>query len=243
MQALARILTTLLFDLKVRGLHHIPRHGGVLIVSNHQGNLDPALLAVRLGRPVNYIAKSELFEGWWATLLLHMVNAFPVRQGAGDVGAVKETINRLAAGHVLNIYPEGQRTLDGEIGPLLGGVSLIIRRARVPVVPAVITGSFEAWPVYRRWFRPHPIRVEFGPPLDLVGLDAHQIMRTLQHSLQKMLTSLRDTNAAVTARGRGSMVHQPTRAAADNGEQTHRLIPFQYTQHIPFALSKSSGVD
>lgn len=199
MQAVARILTTLLFDLKVRGLHHIPQRGGVLIVSNHQGSLDPVLLAVRLQRPVNYIAKSELFQGWWATLLLHMVNAFPVRQGAGDVGAVKETINRLSAGHVLNIYPEGQRTPDGEIGPLQRGVALIVRRARVPVIPAAISGSFEAWPVHRRWFRPHPIRVEFGPPLELAGLDADKIMLTLRRSLQEMLSKLRDKDSAMTA--------------------------------------------
>lgn len=191
MQVLARILTTLLFDLKVRGFHYIPKRGGVLIVSNHQGNLDPVLLAVRLNRPVNYIAKSELFGGWLATLLLHTVNAFPVRQGAGDVGAVKETIHRLQAGHVLNIFPEGQRTPDGQIGPLLGGVALIIRRARVPVVPAVISGSFEAWPIHRSWFRPFPIHVEFGPPLDFAGLDARQIMASLDRTLHAELERLR----------------------------------------------------
>lgn len=195
MQVVARILTTLLFDLKVRGLHYIPKRGGVLIVSNHQGNLDPVLLAVRLGRPVNYIAKSELFTGGWATLLLHTLNAFPVRQGAGDVGAVKETIHRLQAGHVLNIYPEGQRTPDGQIGPLLGGVALIIRRARVPVIPAAISGSFEAWPIHRSWFRPFPIQVEFGPPLDLAGLDSHQIMACLDQTLHTMLQQLRNQNA------------------------------------------------
>src|SRR5438477_976919 len=68
LQILARLLTTLLFDLKASGLRNVPRRGGVLIVSNHQSYLDPVLLAVRLDRPLNYIAKSELFEnrigGW-----------------------------------------------------------------------------------------------------------------------------------------------------------------------------------
>ena len=108
-QVLARVLTTLLFDLKVFGRHNVPKRGGVLIVSNHQSNLDPVLMAVRLSRPLNYIAKSELFEGrvgGW--LLRRLFNAFPVRQGAGDVGAVKETIQRLQEGHVLNIYPEAR---------------------------------------------------------------------------------------------------------------------------------------
>src|SRR5438093_13386407 len=102
LQILGRVLTTLLFDLKVYGRRNVPEIGGVLIVSNHQSYLDPVLLAVRLGRPLNYIAKSELFEnrfgGWF---LRSVLNAFPVRQGHGDVSAVKETIRRLQAGHAL----------------------------------------------------------------------------------------------------------------------------------------------
>lgn len=194
MQVVARILTTLLFDLKVCGRRHIPKAGGVLIVSNHQGNLDPVLLGVRLDRPLNYIAKSELFDGRWAVRMLRAVNAFPVRQGSGDVGAVKETIVRLRAGHVVNIYPEGQRTFDGEIGPLQRGVALIIRRTRVPVVPAIICGSYEAWPIHRRWFRPYPIRVEYGPPLDLAGLDTDQIMAALDQTLHTMLAEFPKRN-------------------------------------------------
>ena len=60
---LAWLLATLWHRAEVRGLENIPAAGGALIVSNHQSNLDPVLLAVRLNRPVNYIAKSELFLG------------------------------------------------------------------------------------------------------------------------------------------------------------------------------------
>lgn len=237
MQVLARILTTVLFDLKVRGLDNIPKRGGVLIVSNHQGNLDPVLLAVRLNRPVNYIAKPELFDGQLAKFLLHLVNAFPVRQGAGDVGAVRETIHRLSMGHVLNIYPEGQRTTDGKIGPLLGGVALILRRANVPVVPAVIIGSYEAWPIHRACFRPSPVRVEYGPPLDLRGLDSRQIMAKLDETLRAMFDDLcqRDGKPVRTPAGvrlgytveRG---HRPHRAAppaaalnSESGEELQKI--------------------
>ena len=194
MQVVARIVTTLLFDLKVAGRRNVPKAGGALIVSNHQGNLDPVLLGVRLDRPLNYIAKSELFDGQWAVRMLRAVNAFPVHQGSGDVGAVKETIHRLRAGHVVNIYPEGQRTFDGEIGPLQRGVALIIRRTRAPVVPAVIWGSYEAWPIHRPWFRPFPIHVEYGSPLDLAGLDTDQIMAVIDQRLRTMLADLRAQN-------------------------------------------------
>jgi 1-acyl-sn-glycerol-3-phosphate acyltransferase len=165
----------------------------VLLVSNHQGNLDPVLLAVRLIRPVNYIAKSELFQGRLGGWLLRAVfNAFPVRQGSADVAAVRETIARLQEGHLLNLYPEGARTETGEIGPMLRGVGLIVRRAGVPVVPVIIAGSFEAWPKHHRSFRPHPIRIRYGKPMDLNGQSADEIVATIDRTLREMFETIRD---------------------------------------------------
>ena len=129
------------FDLKVYNANYVPRRGGVLIVSNHQSYLDPVLLAVKLHRPLSYMAKSELFENPFLAWLIRNLNAYPVRQGEGDVGAVKETIRRLQEGHALNLYPEGTRSPDGTLQPLLPGVGLIVRRAGVPVVPASGAGD------------------------------------------------------------------------------------------------------
>ena len=192
LQFVVRPIAVILFDLKVYGRQHIPTHGGVLIVSNHQSLLDPILLPLRLERPLNYIAKSELFvnrfNGWFLRTVL---NAFPVRQGQGDVRAVKETIQRLQEGHLMNIYPEGARTEDGEIAPLQGGVALIVERARVAVVPAVIVGAFEAWPIQRKFPRRRPVCIRFGPPMDLTGLKREEILATIDRTLRSMFAELR----------------------------------------------------
>jgi 1-acyl-sn-glycerol-3-phosphate acyltransferase len=196
LQVIARLLTTLLFELKVHGRSCVPKRGGVLIVSNHQGNLDPVLLGVRMTRPLSYLAKSELFDSNVAfDWLLRSLGGIPVRLGAGDVGAVKETIRRLQQGHVLNIYPEGSRTRDGEIGPMEKGVAFVVRRAKVPVVPAVIVGSFEAWPIHRKFPRPWPIHVRYGPPMDLDELGPDQILTTIDETLRRMFQDLRADSA------------------------------------------------
>jgi 1-acyl-sn-glycerol-3-phosphate acyltransferase len=192
LQGLVRPVATLLFRLKVYGRDHVPAEGGVLIVSNHQSLLDPILLPLQLTRPLNYIAKSELFTnriGAW--MLRSVFNAFPVRQGQGDVRAVKETIQRLQEGHLMNIYPEGARTEDGEIAPLQRGVALIVERAQVVVVPAVILGAFEAWPIHRRFFRRHPIWIQFGPAMNFTGQDRDEILATIDRTLQTMYASLK----------------------------------------------------
>jgi 1-acyl-sn-glycerol-3-phosphate acyltransferase len=179
------------FDLKVYGTNFVPRHGGVLIVSNHQSNLDPVLLGAKLVRPMSFLAKSELFENRCFGWMIRNLNAFPVRQGEGDVGAVRETIRRLQDGNVLNLFPEGTRSPDGEIHEMQAGVGLIIRRAGVPVVPAVIDGSFDAWPRGSKLWRRHKIRVQYGPPMELSDLKAAAIIQKIDTTLRTMFEELR----------------------------------------------------
>jgi 1-acyl-sn-glycerol-3-phosphate acyltransferase len=202
LQTLVRPLALFLFDLEVYGRENIPTRGGVLIVSNHQSYLDPILLPLWLERPLNYIAWSKFFEnpflGW---ILRSVFNAFPVRLRSADVGAIKETIRRLRAGHLMNIYPEGERTPNGEIGPLLGGVSVIVQRAGAAIVPAVIVGAYDAWPLHRRFPRRRPVRIRYGPPMDLTGLGRDELMVKIDGTLRQMYAEL-SAQAAATGRGR-----------------------------------------
>jgi 1-acyl-sn-glycerol-3-phosphate acyltransferase len=189
------------FDLKVYRPEYVPRRGGVLVVANHQSYLDPILLAVQIHhRPFSFLAKSELFESRFFGWLIRSLNAFPVRQGEGDVGAVKETIRRLQEGHALIVYPEGTRSLSGEIEPLQAGVGLIARRAGVPVVPAVIEGSYQAWPKGHKVFRPHTARVLYGPPIDLDHLKAGQIVQKIEQTLRSMHAELRRMDPVLAGR-------------------------------------------
>src|ERR1051326_6508888 len=139
-----RIVMARYFDLKVYGANHIPATGGVLVVSNHQSYLDPIVIAVKLLRPMSYLARATLFRNRFFSWLIRNLNAFPVRRGEGDVGAVREVIRRLQEGHMLTMFPEGTRTLTGEMKPLEPGIGLIIKKADVAVIPAVVQGSFEA---------------------------------------------------------------------------------------------------
>jgi 1-acyl-sn-glycerol-3-phosphate acyltransferase len=190
-QIIARVGTTLMFDLKTYGHKNVPKDGGVLLVANHQSYLDPVLVAVHLSRPVSFLAKSELFENPYFGWFIRMLHAFPVRQGEGDIGAVKEIIRRLGEGHAVNIYPEGSRTETGEMARLEKGVALVIRKAGVPVVPVAIDGSFEAWPKEKTLFHAHPIRMKYGKPMDFSGKKGEQIVRELEDELRRLLGELR----------------------------------------------------
>lgn len=185
----ARIATTLVFDLKVFGVHNVPKRGGVLLLANHQSYLDPVLIGVRLHRPLSFLAKSELFENGALAWLIRSLNAFPVRQGAGDVGAVRETIRRLQEGHALVVFPEGTRTEDGEMQPLQSGFALVARKAGVPIVPVAIHGAYRAWGKGRK-FRAGPIRVSFGPPVDVAEVRPSEIVKRVERTLNRQFADL-----------------------------------------------------
>jgi 1-acyl-sn-glycerol-3-phosphate acyltransferase len=186
-----RLLTSVLFDLKVYGVDNVPTTGGALLLSNHLSFLDPAVIGVQLRRPASYLAKSELFDVPVFGRVIPKLNAFPVRQGAGDIGAVRETIKRLKEGHVLTVFPEGARSLSGELEPLAGGFTLIVRKVDVPIIPVAIEGSFQAWPRGQSMFKSHPVRVKFGQPMDVQKMKPAEIVVKVETALRELIADLR----------------------------------------------------
>ena len=183
--------STLALDFRAYRVDRVPATGGVLMLANHQSYLDPPLFGVAPKRPSAFLAKSELFENPAFAWAIRRLNAFPVRQGAGDVGAMKESIRLLQRGWMLGVFPEGSRTPDGELQPAQKGAGLMVKRAGVPVLPAVIDGSHQAWPRGSTFPRPHPVRVLYGEPADLSGMKADDVRRWIDDALARLLDDLR----------------------------------------------------
>ena len=86
----------------------------------------------------------------------------------------------------MTFFPEGTRTEDGEIAELKPGIVALASRAGVPIIPAAIAGTFEAWPRSRRFPRPHPIRVHYGRPImpeALAGLSPEAVTKLIRDRL------------------------------------------------------------
>ncbi|MFG0256756.1 MAG: lysophospholipid acyltransferase family protein [Phycisphaerales bacterium JB043] len=167
-----REITKLLFEslyaYERLGTRHLPHTGPALIVANHQSFFDPPLIGDCFeDRQFYPVARSELFEVPLFGSAIAMLNSIPIRQGRVDTSAIKQIIHRLESGHPVLIFPEGSRTHDGTIQPFERGIGVILRRTRVPVIPAAIDGAFDAWPRSRPFprFFGQRLRVLFGTPI------------------------------------------------------------------------------
>jgi 1-acyl-sn-glycerol-3-phosphate acyltransferase len=176
-------------------MHHIPRSGPILFVSNHQSYLDPILVGLGSHRRQFYaMARSTLFGNRFFAWLIRSLNAVPVERGASDMAAMRRAIDVLRGGHALLVYPEGTRTVTGEVGPFQSGILLLIKRANPWVVPVAIDGAFEVWPKGRALPRgAGRVRVMFGPAVagaDLLRLGTQGAIEELHHRVDEMRKEL-----------------------------------------------------
>src|SRR5262245_27958504 len=103
---LAQMILILYFRGRVFGLKNVPNEGGVLLACNHQSFFAPVSSTLALYREGNYMARDTLFLNPLFKRLIESLNAFPVKRGASDVGAVKEIMRRLKDGKIVVVFPE-----------------------------------------------------------------------------------------------------------------------------------------
>ena len=128
----------------------IPREGPVILAANHISNADAVLIGAwltpRLGRRIHWLGKKEMFDwpvvGWMA----RNGGIIPVDRAAADVEAFRVALRVLDAGEVLMVFPEGTRSLTGELQVPKDGLAMLALRANAMIVPIGISNTDRVWP-------------------------------------------------------------------------------------------------
>jgi glycerol-3-phosphate dehydrogenase (NAD(P)+) len=153
------------FRLARLGRDYGKARGGIVVASNHRSFLDPFVVGACLPwrRPMNYMAKVELFERRWQGWVLSRLGAFPVRRGESDEESMLTARMIAERGGAVCVFPEGTRIRRGTLRDPKRGVGRLALQTGAVVIPTAVLGTED---VRRGWrIRPCKVKVRLGPPM------------------------------------------------------------------------------
>lgn len=189
---LQRLTLRLFADYKVTGQEKVPRQGPLIIVANHQSNLDPPLIGASIPRRAWFLAKQGVFRGPIVHWFLKNYGAFPLDRGAADVRAYRWALNKLAQGQAMAIYPEGTRS-RGAMRKAKTGIIRLALKAQAPLLPVGITGTERIGSWMRAVNPTGKIRVNIGEPFHLPpirGRPSTEDLESLTNMVMRRIAAL-----------------------------------------------------
>lgn len=155
----------------ITGRENLPREGSFVLVANHASHLDAvALLSALKLRSLHRaypVAARDYFGANTARLVVSAIIANVMliernSKGVDDLSICRKLLDE--PGSVLVMFPEGTRSVDGQLGIFRRGIGLLLAGARIPVVPCYLEGTSRAWPKGTLIPRPARVRLTIGKP-------------------------------------------------------------------------------
>jgi 1-acyl-sn-glycerol-3-phosphate acyltransferase len=175
------------FSVDIQGLDNIPEHGSAILLSNHTSFLDSIILGVFPKRNIWFMAKNSQYKGSFLTWALRHLRSFPVRRYITDAQAVRNAIRIVQQGHILGIFPEGERTWDNTLLPFKYGTIRLVLALGRPVIPVGISGAYELMPRWTSSIKRVPVKIRIG---EMVQFDhiplAQQTRADLKRTAEKL---------------------------------------------------------
>lgn len=164
---IARYLST-----RGAGRENLPEQGPFILASNHTSSLDYGLVAVLLPPKIRKDVFVMAWEGFFKFPFFYVgwgikiaTNCLAMRGEGNYFKGLREAAQLLRLGKIVYLYPEGNRTQDGELLPFKYGLGFLATELNVPVVPVYIEGAFEALRPGTIFLKKVPVRIYFGQPI------------------------------------------------------------------------------
>ena len=200
--ALIRAWLGLFHRFRVLGRENLPTDGAFVLVANHASHLDALCLlaALRtrdLHRAFPAAAQDYFFISVPRVMLSAVVvNALPFDRRNEPQRSLAICRHMLERRSILLLFPEGTRSVTGDLGEFKPGIGFILAGTSHPVLPCYLEGSHRAWPK-SAWFpRPRHVRLTIGKPRSYANLQpdkgsALRIARDLKEAVQALAVSSR----------------------------------------------------
>jgi long-chain acyl-CoA synthetase len=165
-----RLLFRMVWRLKILGTDNIPIKGKCILCVSHGSYLDGFIVAAsvpaHLRKNLYLVGFETFFDHFLIRNIIKYIRVILIDPGMHFVEAMQASSYVLKNDKMVCIFPEGERTIDGEIKEFKKGVGILAKELNVPLIPVYIAGSYESWPRIKRLPKPYPIKITFGRPFD-----------------------------------------------------------------------------
>ncbi len=148
-----------------------------IYAANHSSFMDIPVIFSSLPFPFRILAKESLWKWPFIGWHLNRSGQIPVEEeGAGSsIAGLNRALRALRSSTPLFIFPEGGRTEDGNLQPFMNGPAFLSIRAHMPIVPMALIGTRELLPIHAGHFRPRPVTLAIGEPIDPANYTIRQV--------------------------------------------------------------------
>lgn len=201
----AHIIARLLFRMEVKGSEVLSQlKPPFLICPNHQSYIDPILVCsnypLNVLRNTFHVGATMYFSNAFMSRLARLINIVPIDPDVQLLRAMRAGATGLRAGKILNIYPEGTRSIDHELLEFKKGAAIIATEMNLPIVPVALDGMYRIWPRKSWRFRLAKVKIRFGEPIyareAFADENTHELIyekvtALLKNRIQEMLDQMR----------------------------------------------------
>jgi 1-acyl-sn-glycerol-3-phosphate acyltransferase len=190
----AWVVASLMYRMRIiRGID-LPHEGPCVIVANHVSFVDWLLIASAVKTPVRFVMYHGFMKLPVLGFLFRDAKVIPIAPAKEDPNAMEAAFDRIAAeleaGEIVCIFPEGELTKTGEMGPFKSGIERVIARTPVPVIPLGIKGMWGSFfsrkdgdalkkPFRRLWSRVDLIVGDAVPASEATAAKLESVVRAL----------------------------------------------------------------
>ncbi|MCF6156625.1 MAG: 1-acyl-sn-glycerol-3-phosphate acyltransferase [Candidatus Brocadia sp.] len=161
LKAIGVIVLKIFYHTEVENRGRIPLQGPLIVAANHFSYMDPVVLQSMFPRRISFMMTELYYEGRWKWLF-KILHCICVKEKGSNIAALKEGIEVLKKNGVLGIFPEGGVSREGRLQEGNPGIGFLAVKSGAPVIPAFISGTYEALPKGAKIPKISRIKIIFG---------------------------------------------------------------------------------
>ncbi len=158
-----------------------------LILSNHFNTFDPFIISAAAPRHIRWVASDTLFRNRYLRFLMkRLVGSISKSKSKSDLYTIRKIAEAVREDGVVGIFPEGQRSWDGQTLPLMYATAKLVRMLKAPVVFCVLEGGYHSLPRWSKKRRRGQLTVAFQDPWkpeEFKGLSVDEIFQEMTKRL------------------------------------------------------------